>query len=226
MNTEINENANNKLGETNHQVIHIFVDGEECEATQKMMTPNEIIRECGQKDPSIHYLVQIHGHERTSYEGKGDTPIELHNGMKFQIISTGPCTVSDVLRTGIETFIHSMSDLGYIPRAIPGKPDHVVIDYEVQCGKFSGTKVLLGFVVPADFPVTTPSGPHVSPHIHSINAEGQHPAGRVFQTQAMPFQEAIGGQWQYWSRPHPNWLTSRKTVTAYMSHIWRLWETQ
>jgi hypothetical protein len=38
--------------------------------------------------------VQIRGHEKTSYEGLGNIPIEMHQGMKFQVISTGPTPVS------------------------------------------------------------------------------------------------------------------------------------
>jgi len=89
MNTEVNKNISGNTGASHNQLIHIFVDGEKYDATQEVMTPNEIIREFGQKDSALHYLVQIHGNEKNSYEGKGDTPIELHSGMKFQIISYG-----------------------------------------------------------------------------------------------------------------------------------------
>jgi hypothetical protein len=38
---------------------------------------------------------------------------------------------------------------------------------------------------------------------------------------------ALGGQWQYWSRPPgPEWQAGKKTVAAYMSHVWRLWGSQ
>lgn len=77
--------------------VHITVDGEPYEAQQQEMSPNEIIREFGHKDPTINYLVQIHGHEKISYEGKGSTEISLRNGMRFQIISTGPTTVSEIV---------------------------------------------------------------------------------------------------------------------------------
>jgi len=224
MNTEINEIMRNKTGDSHQHVIHIFVDGEKYEATQEMMTPNEIIQEFGQKDPALHYLVQIHGNEKTSYEGKGDTPIGLHNGMKFQIISTGPCTVSDIPRTGVETFLLGLTELGYCPMTLPGKHDHVVIDYVVPCGKFVDKKVRLGFIVPTDFPVTIPSGPHVSPHIHPAMSGGQHPTGGIHASKQ--FQESTGEEWQYWSRPVSDWASRRKTVASYMSHIWRLWDTQ
>ena len=42
----------------------------------------------------------------------------------------------------------------------------------------------------------------------------------------MPFQDALGGEWQYWSRPIQDWGAGKKTVAIYMSHIWRLWDSQ
>jgi len=226
MNTKIKENVHSNTDNSHHQIIHISVDGEKYEAIRKMMTPNEIIREFGQKDSALHYLVQIHGNEKNSYEGSGETQIELHNGMRFQIISMAPCTVSDISRTGIETFIHGLTELEYSPMTLPGKPDHVVIDYVVPCGKFVNKKVRLGFIVPVDFPVTTPSGPHVSPYIHPIMSGGQHPTGGIHVTHSKEFQESTGEDWQYWSRPVPDWASRQKTVISYMSHIWRLWDTQ
>lgn len=78
-----------------HGGIHFFVDGEPFTTHDKEWTPNEIIRKFAEKDPSNHYLVQIHGHERVSYEGLGDKAINIHNGERFQVISTGPTPVSD-----------------------------------------------------------------------------------------------------------------------------------
>ena len=78
-----------------HREIHFTVDGEPCETDQRELTPNQIITQFGHKDPKTHYLVQIEGqHHRISYQGKGDEPIELHDGMRFQIISTEPTPVS------------------------------------------------------------------------------------------------------------------------------------
>lgn len=128
--------------------------------------------------------------------------------------------------SGVDAFVQGLIGLGYAPMSLPGKPDHVVIDYEVGSGRFSGTKVKLGFIVPGDFPLTAPSGPHVSPHIHPIRSDGQHPTGAVHKDHAAPFQQALGHEWQYWSRPFPDWAASKKTVAAYMSHIWRLWDSQ
>ena len=128
--------------------------------------------------------------------------------------------------SGVEAFGQGLIAIGYKPKSLPGKPDHVVIDYAVESGRFAGLKVKHGFNVPPDFPLTTPSGPHLSPHIHPIKTDGQHPTGAVHRDQAAPFQQALDGEWQYWSRPFSDWANSKKTVAAHMSHIWRLWDSQ
>jgi hypothetical protein len=74
--------------------IHFTVDGEPCETLERELTPNEILLKFAGKDPATHYLVQIQGEHRISYQGKGDEPIKMHNGMRFQVISTGPTPVS------------------------------------------------------------------------------------------------------------------------------------
>jgi len=130
------------------------------------------------------------------------------------------------MESGVNAFIRGLVELGYQPAALRGKPDHVVFDYLVESGKFKGKQVKLGLIVPPDFPLTAPSGPHISPHIHPICPSGQHPSGGVHQDQAQPFQQALGGGWQYWSRPFADWGASKKTVANYMSHIWRLWNSQ
>ncbi len=130
------------------------------------------------------------------------------------------------MRTGAELFIEGLRDLGHSPVTLPGKPDHVVIDYEVESGRFAGKTVRHGFIVPPDFSVIPPTGVHVSPHIYRISPNGAHPKGGIHRDQAMPFQQALGGEWQYWSRPIQDWGAGKKTVAIYMSHVWRLWDSQ
>lgn len=124
------------------------------------------------------------------------------------------------MNTSVDVFVQGLRDLGDSPSQLAGRPDHVVIDYEVPVGRFVGQKVRLGFIVPGDFPMTPPSGPHVSPQIHPLQSGGVHPTGGVHQS------PAFGGEWQYWSRPFTGWPQSKKTVAAYMSHIWCLWDSQ
>jgi hypothetical protein len=132
------------------------------------------------------------------------------------------------MQTGVEVFLEGLRSLGYEPITLSDNPNHVVIDYTVESGKFAATKVRLGFVVPPDFPITTPTGPHVSPRIHPTHPANDigHPLGGVHDNQSAVFIKAAGGEWQYWSRPPAGWATSKKTVAAYLSHVWRLWDSQ
>ena len=77
-----------------HHEIHFFLDGERHETHRREWTPNEIIREFGHADPATHYLVRIEGHRHISYKDKGHEPITLHDGERFQMVSTGPTPVS------------------------------------------------------------------------------------------------------------------------------------
>jgi hypothetical protein len=76
-------------------LTHFRVDGEPFTTQAAELTPDDITKDFAGKDPSTNYLVQIHGHEKTSYEGVGNIPIGIADGMKFQVISTGPTPVSD-----------------------------------------------------------------------------------------------------------------------------------
>ncbi len=226
------EEALQEIKEALHQQheIHFTVDGEPEETKRHEMTPNEIIIEYGHKDPATSYLVRIeHGHKEESYEGKGNEPIRLHNGMKFQIISIGPMPVSDPqISTGITVFNEGLVALGYSPIILNQKTNYVVFEYEVQSGRFAGKTVKHGFIVPSDFPIIAPSGPYVSPSIHPINPSNTgHPLGGVHHDDNCKSFEACSGEaWQYWSRPFQDWAQSKKTVAVYMAHIWRLWDSQ
>jgi hypothetical protein len=128
--------------------------------------------------------------------------------------------------SGASAFVEGLTQLGYTPRALPGMPDHVVIDYVVLSGCFEGACVKLGFIVPPDFPITPPSGPHTSPCLRPSDQPGEHPNGARHTHHAQPFAQAEGGAWQYWSRPFPNWAPSKSPVGTYMTFIDQLWRTQ
>jgi hypothetical protein len=130
------------------------------------------------------------------------------------------------METGVEVFLRGLRDLGYEPAVLKDNPNHVVIDFSVESGKFAGTKLKHGVIVPADFPLNPPTGIHVAALIHPFKSGGTHPTGGIHRDQAAPFQQALGGEWQYWSRPPADWAKGKKTVAAYMSHVWRLWDSQ
>ncbi|MGD9904294.1 MAG: hypothetical protein AB7U83_12590 [Vicinamibacterales bacterium] len=94
----------------------------------------------------------------------------------------------------------------------------VACPYVVETGRFAGTAIWLGFVVPEDFALTPPGGVHVSPRLLPLQSGGTHPSGGVHDS---PF----GAEWQYWSRPIPEWASDR-SVRAVLAHVRRLFDTQ
>jgi hypothetical protein len=219
------EEAVKDLERARHE-IHIKVDGEDYETHRREMTPDEIIREFGDVDPATHYLREKETNGGwLSFQGKGGILIPLHQCAEFYIASVGPATVSDVARQGgVAAFVSGLIELGYDPKTLPKNENHVFFDYQVLAGSHAGKRVKIGLVVPQDFPMTPPSGPFVSPRIHPFNPQpGTHPTGGVHQ---WPNFDQTGDQWQYWSRPFRNWGASKKTVAAYIAHVFDLWATQ
>jgi hypothetical protein len=68
------------------------VDGTAQSTTEHELTPNQILTNAG-IDSSTHYLVQIIGREKKSYQGNND-PIHMHEHMTFISVSTSPTPVS------------------------------------------------------------------------------------------------------------------------------------
>jgi hypothetical protein len=71
----------------------VTVDDEPVTTEQPDVTPNNIMTAAG-VDPTTHYLVQVEGRHQTSYQGKGDVPIHVHEHEVFITVNTGPTPVS------------------------------------------------------------------------------------------------------------------------------------
>ena len=69
------------------------VDDEPQSTTEHILTAVQIL-EKATIDPATHYLVQIEGNHRISYQDKPNEKIHMHEHMKFISISTGPTPVS------------------------------------------------------------------------------------------------------------------------------------
>jgi hypothetical protein len=116
-------------------------------------------------------------------------------------------------------FVEQLKAMGFSVEEIG--EDRVAFPFTVAVGKFAGKEIRLGFVVPGDFPDTPPSGPHISPQLLPFNNTSQkHPEGGIHKS------DPFGQDWQYWSRPCPNWATTDRSVRAYMAHIVHLFDTQ
>jgi hypothetical protein len=69
------------------------VDDKPQTTDQHKLTPNQILSKA-EISTTNHYLVQIEGKNRISYQGKGDEEIQMHEHMKFISISFEPTPVS------------------------------------------------------------------------------------------------------------------------------------
>ncbi len=69
------------------------VDDEPETTSSHDLTPKQILSNAG-IDPATHYLVQIEGDHRVSYQNDPDKLIHMHEHMKFVSISTAPTPVS------------------------------------------------------------------------------------------------------------------------------------
>lgn len=96
--------------------------------------------------------------------------------------------------------------------------DRVVFSYLIDAGPRIGELIQLGFIVPGDYNLSCPSGPHVSPRLYPNQSGGLHPTGGVHDS---PF----GPEWQYWSRPLKEWAQTTRNARAYMAHIRHLFAT-
>ena len=115
------------------------------------------------------------------------------------------------------SFIDQLKNLGYDDAVLDG--NRVRFTYEVMSGKFKDQKITVGFEVPQDFPLTPPTGPHITPRILPLNPGANGHPERVAES---PF----GQEWEYWSRPFTAWQDTKKTVEVYMNYIFHLFETQ
>jgi len=73
--------------------ITYTVDGEKQTTSERELTPVQILSNAG-IDAATHYLVQIEGQHKISYQDNPQTEIHMHEHMKFISVSTGPTPVS------------------------------------------------------------------------------------------------------------------------------------
>jgi hypothetical protein len=112
-----------------------------------------------------------------------------------------------------EKFWKGIEELGYKPEAIAGADNRVAFDYEIEEGTLKGVQ-RIGFEVPQDFEMSTPSGVHIKTRALTINPNANDHPQRV--ADSPPF----GPEWQYLSRPYyDDWAKSPRTVREYMLFI-------
>jgi hypothetical protein len=125
---------------------------------------------------------------------------------------------------GPDEFLRQLKELGFEPTMHEG--NRATFPFVIPIGRFAGKAIRLGLVIGSDFPLTCPSGPHISPSMLPIHPSNDvpHPAGGIHESD---FTAVVGGDtWQYWSRPFNGWGGSAKTVRVYMAHLNNLFDSQ
>jgi hypothetical protein len=117
-----------------------------------------------------------------------------------------------------DDFLAQLRALGYEPELRSN--EFVLVDYEVEVGKHIGEQVKIGLQVPADWPISPPSGPFVSPRLLPLNPSN----GRGRPWDAVHAAHGRGlddpaGVWEYWSRPFTAWPRTDRSVKAYLRHL-------
>lgn len=119
----------------------------------------------------------------------------------------------------VEDFEAQLRKLGFEPELRPN--NFVVFDYEVEVGKHIGETIKVGLQVPADWPMSPPSGPFVSPRLLPISG-GTTGRGRPWDAVHTCDGRGLddpGSVWEYWSRPFTAWPNTDRSVKAYLRHL-------
>ena len=119
-------------------------------------------------------------------------------------------------------FINQLKALGLNPQ-VPSA-DKVYFEWIVPVGRNLSKRVLMGFIINDDFPMSCPTGPHIKALDdgwieHPQNIHNQN-FGHNWQEYPADQQKSFYMEgWRYWSRPCPSWNSSDKTVKYYLAHI-------
>jgi len=104
-------------------------------------------------------------------------------------------------QVGAAGFLAALTAHGY---TVAVRDGYAIFSYTVEVGLWAGEQVQIGLLIPGDWPLSPPPGPHVSPRL-------SHPGVAVH---ASP----LGSGWEYWSRPASHWASDR-SMRAYLRHL-------
>lgn len=109
---------------------------------------------------------------------------------------------------GRTLFAEGLHELGYKPVLVEGSESLLYFNYVFPNGPRIAESVDLGLEIPPNFSVEPPHGPHYRPtFLRGKGLPGVHE------------NMAFGPEWDHWSRPHPRWNLTDRTVNAYMRHL-------
>jgi hypothetical protein len=122
---------------------------------------------------------------------------------------------------GEQKMLEGLRALGLTPD-VP-RAEFVAFAWEVEIGPLVGEDIELGFKVPPDFALSAPGGVLVRPHLLPFNSSaGEHPLHGVHPANTVGVNDDT---WQYWSRPHPTWAATDRSVKALLAHVRHLFDT-
>jgi len=107
---------------------------------------------------------------------------------------------------GHQELIADLKAVGYDAKLKnAGGTEFVAFPYRVPVGAHAGEVVEVSLQAP-DWPLNPPGGPHVTPRI-------QHPGDNAHHG------SPLGDNSIYWSRPHPTWVQTSRSVAEYLTHL-------
>ncbi len=186
-------------GDLPENAVRFYVDNEEMLVRDANRTGAQIIGFSGNSPAGDYVLLETWdcGALQQRHDDI-DKPIKIEPDHRFAVIFKGCTPVSFVHGAhGALAFVDVMTAAGYAvdqPVDANGKSWCVVKDFGISGGRFSGKVIEIAIPVPPDFPVTPPGGLFVSPRL----ADEQTLQNVQVGDEAIA---ALGGAWQYWSRP-------------------------
>lgn len=112
------------------------------------------------------------------------------------------------MKQGRDLFADGLRALGFVPEFPEGSTDLLTFEWNIENGPRAGETVDLGLRIPANFPVDAPHGPFYRPAIlRGTGVSGVHQ------------RRFFGPEWDLWSRPHPRWGQTDRSVAAYLRHL-------
>ncbi len=120
------------------------------------------------------------------------------------------------MNIGISVLKEQLEAIGYVV-SMSGD-NFLSFNYKIPLGRFRDKEIELGLEA-TQFPLIPPSGLIIRPYLLPVTGGGGiHPTGGI-HLRTIPSSE-----WQYWSRPFPNWDNSEKNVKTYMAFVRTLFD--
>ena len=115
-----------------------------------------------------------------------------------------------------DTVVKELRELKYDPILYPN--GFVGFKYTIPHGRFRNQEVEIVLEV-KQFPDIPPSGPYIKPYLLPITGNaGTHPFGGIHQ------RNKPSVEFQYWSRPFPEWDKTDKNMQVYLAFLRTLFD--